>query len=208
MSTLVTALNAHRFAGLSATVLSFAASLSVALAPSRWDFGGDGLRSLMLGFAALMGVGSLLLAVASAVSVVAVVVSAPPNSGVAGRFSFALVSAGAAAFVFLNGRSRWSDPSLGAVLLAGALMLMALIAMVQLWTSLARASGNHQLADDVRNAAIAAIVGAGVHLLTAGSGAVLPVLLGGFAVVPGAVMTFRALGALARQLQYGSAWAT
>ncbi|MDP3237800.1 MAG: hypothetical protein Q8N26_33735 [Myxococcales bacterium] len=115
----------------------------------------------------------------------------------------AVLAAVGAGIVLVNSSSRW-EGLLAIVILA----LVALIAMAQVWTCLARSTGNHQLADDLRNAYIAAVAGAVLSRLASGSGLAFITIMGGLAIIPGTVMYFRTLGALSRQLRYGAAWAT
>jgi hypothetical protein len=213
---LATSIEVHRIAGLVASVLSLTASLTLALAPDGWS--GHSLRQVMVGLAVLLGLGSSLSALVSAGAVLVVVATAPSSSGVAGRFGVAVLAAVGAGLVFVadevrqraegDGSSRWEGPGVEAVLAIVILALVALIAMVQVWTCLARSTGNHQLAEDLRNAYIAAVAGAVLSSLVSLSGLAFITIMGGLASIPGTVMCFRTLGALSRQLRYGAAWAT
>jgi hypothetical protein len=203
---LANALHVHRFSGLAASGLSLTASLLVALAPRGWDL--SELRSLCLGLAGLLGLGALVAMLVSAVSVLVVVAAAPSGIGVGHRFAVAVGGACGAAVVLVSGSDRWSGPGTGTLLVAGVLLLVALVAAVQVWTSLARHAGNFQLAEDLRNAFLVTITGAVLQRLASGSGEPLLMLVGVVALVPGAIMSFTAFGALARQYQYGAAWAT
>lgn len=209
MSTLATAIHTHRFSGLLATGLSLAASLCLAAAPEPSYFSGTGaLREVLVGLAVLLSLGSGLLALTSAVSVFVVVATAPRDSGVVGRFVSAMAFAGLAVGALVVGPRGWRGPEAGTLFVAGLLILVAAVLMVQMWTSLARASGNFQLAEDLRTAYIAAITGAVLSSVANGSGVPFVTLAGMVAVLPGAIMSFKALGGLARQFQYGAAWAS
>ena len=203
---LAISIEVHRIAGLVASVLSLTASLTLALAPDGWS--GHSLRQVMAGLAVLLGLGSSLSALVSAGAVLVVVATAPSSSGAAGRFGVAVLAAVGAGLVLVNSSSRWEGPGVEAVLAIVILALVALIAMVQVWTCLARSTGNHQLAEDLRNAYIAAVAGAVLSSLVSLSGLAFITIMGGLASIPGTVMCFRTLGALSRQLRYGAAWAT
>ncbi|MDX2011649.1 MAG: hypothetical protein SFW67_15720 [Myxococcaceae bacterium] len=209
MSTLATAIHTHRFAGLLATGLSAAAALCVAAAPEPSYFSGTGaLREVLVGLAVVLSLGSVLSMLTSAGSFLVVVTTAPLESGVVGRFVSALAFAGLAVAVLMLGPRGWRGPADETIVVAGLLGLVAAIVTVTLWTSLARAAGNHQLADDLRTAYIAGITGAVLSRVAASSGLPFITLAGMVAVLPGAFMSFKALGGLARQFQYGAAWAT
>jgi hypothetical protein len=131
---LATSIEVHRIAGLVASVLSLTASLTLALAPDGWS--GHSLRQVMVGLAVLLGLSSSLSALVSAGAVLMVVATAPSSSGVAGRFGVAVLAAVGAGLVFVNSSSRWEGPGVEAVLAIVILALVALIAMVQVWTCL------------------------------------------------------------------------
>lgn len=209
MSILATAIHTHRYAGLLAAGCSFGAALCRAAAPEPSYFSASGgLRGLFLGMAVLLTLGAGLLALASAISALVVVANAPPNSGVVGRFVSAAAFAGLALAVVMFGPRGWRGPDEGTLVVAALLFLVAMVLGFQVWTTLARASGNDQLADDLRTAFIATVTGSVLSRLAGSTDLPFIALLGLFAAVPGLIMTFKALGSLARQFQYGAAWST
>jgi hypothetical protein len=203
---LANAIQVHRISGLSASLLSLAASFVFALTPQGWDT--SSFRALCLQFSGLLFLGALFSGLVSVICVMVIVAIAPHGIGVGHRFALAVLAAVGAIGTLILGIGGRDDPGVGTVLVAGVLMLVSLIEMAQVWTALARFSSNDQLAEDLRNSFLVAITGAILHRLASSSGEPVVMLAGIVALIPGTIMGFKALGALVQQFQTGAAWET
>lgn len=201
---LSSSITVHRFAGLLGSLCSLVAALALVVRPDGWR--ASGLREVLSVIALLAGTTATLALLASVVGFLGVVAFAPRESGVLRRFVVVLSSGALAAWLSYAGLRPWERPAPLTYLAIGVLVLVAIIVGVRLWTGLARHTGNHQLADDLRVAFIFSFAGGALNVFLSGSHSPPLVVLGAVCALPGAVLVFKTLGALSNQFRYGSAW--